>query len=81
MFDACICCAASNRRRRTSPLQRWLCGLGLWLVDRFCAPAPPLSAARETGPRLSARASRRILRRISDKLRETGAVESKHLSK
>jgi hypothetical protein len=67
-----------NARRKSGRLKRLFCRLGLWLVDRCCAPAAPISAAREATPKLSERASRRILRGIAVKLREGGALEQRH---
>lgn len=69
--------AAANARRKSGRLKRLFCRLGLWLVDHCCAPGAPIGATRDTTPRLSERASRRILRRIADKLRESGEVKQK----
>lgn len=78
MFRECGNYAAVNACRKSARLKRLFCQLGLWLVNRCCAPAPPISAVPETVPKLSERASHRILHRISAKLREHGAVEQNH---
>lgn len=50
----------------------WFCRLGLWLVDRCCAPAAPFSGTRSSAPQPSEGARRRMLRRIAKGLAERG---------
>jgi hypothetical protein len=81
MFRECGNHAAADAHRKSGRLKRLFCQLGLWLVDRCCAPAPPISVVRETAPKLSERASRRILHRISATLCKHGPVEKPFNSK
>src|ERR1017187_10498260 len=70
--------AAANACRKSGRLKRLFCRLGPWLGERCCAPAATNFPPREATPKLSGRASRRILRGIAVKLREGGALEQRH---
>jgi hypothetical protein len=63
-------CAAEKVRRQGGSLRRQLCRLGLWLVDRCCAPAAPFSSARRSTPQPSERGRRRMLQGIAKRLAE-----------